>query len=108
MKTFVVMSKLSPQGGSLIEVASKMKDGAAASRAWVNRVKEQVPEVRFLAHYALLGPYDFMDIYEAPDEDSAAKVSIICGSDSAFHVESWTAIPDQRLVQLLGEIHGDE
>jgi len=34
-------------------------------------IKEKCPEVKFIAHYGLLGPYDFMDIYEAPDEETA-------------------------------------
>ncbi len=104
MKTFVVMSKLSPQGPSLVEIASKMQNLEESGRIWVDLVKESCPEVRFLAHYALLGPYDFMDIYEAPDEESAAKVSLICAADHMFTVESWTAIPDKRLGILIGSL----
>ena len=108
MKTFVVMSKLCPQGPSLVEVAAKMQSVDESGRAWVERVKSQCPEVRFLAHYALLGPYDFMDIYEAPDEEAAAKVSLICGSDRMFEVESWTAIPDRKLTRLLAELNPEQ
>jgi len=104
MKTFVVMSRLNPQGPSLVEIANKMQNLEESGRTWVDLVKESCPEVRFLAHYALLGPYDFMDIYEAPDEESAAKVSMICAADHMFHVESWTAIPDKRLGILLGSL----
>ena len=69
MKTFILMTKLAP------EVTSRMKDRASIGRAWLEQVKEKCPHVRFLTHYALLGKYDFMDIYEAPDEETAAKVS---------------------------------
>jgi len=31
--------------------------------------------VRWLANYWLLGPYDYLDIYEAPNEEVATKVS---------------------------------
>jgi len=104
MRTFVVMSRLNPQGPSLVEIANKMQNLQEAGRAWVDVVKDACPEVRFLAHYALLGPYDFMDIYEAPDEESAAKVSMICAADHMFTVESWSAIPDKRLGILLGSL----
>ncbi len=104
MKTFVVMSKLCPQGPSLVEVAAKMQTLDETGRRWIRDVKEHCPEVRFLAHYALLGPYDFMDIYEAPDEESAAKVSLLCGADRMFQVESWTAIPDKKLAQLMSTL----
>ena len=57
-----------------------------------------------MSHYALLGPYDFMDIFEAPDEEVAAKVSIITLSSGALQAESWTAIPYSRFVELVDEL----
>ena len=107
MKTFILMSKLAPHGQSLIEVAAKMK-GAKVARTWIEHAKKQCPEVKFLGHYALLGSYDFMDIYEAPNEETAAKISMICGADGTFQVESWTAIPENRLAKLAQEVQPPE
>lgn len=45
-----------------------------------------------------------MDIYEAPDNKSAAKVSMISLSNGAFHAESWSAIPYKEFVDLTNEI----
>ena len=98
MKTFILMTKLSP------EVAKQVKDRAKLGRAWLEQVKEKCPDVRFVAHYALLGGYDFLDIYEAPDEETAAKVSLISLSNGALSAESWTAIPYKRFLQLTEEI----
>ena len=98
MQTYVLMTKLSP------EASKQMKDRAKLGRAWLQQVKDKCPDVKFLAHYALLGPYDFLDIYEAPDEKTAAKVSMISLSSGAFQAESWTAIPYKEFVQLTGEI----
>ena len=98
MPIFVLMTKLDP------DVAAKMRERDAVGRAWLEHVKEKCPEVKFIAHYGLLGQYDFMDIYEAPDEESAAKVSMISRANGAFHAESWPAIPYSRLVELSKEI----
>lgn len=98
MKTFVLMTKLAP------EMAERMKDRGAIGRAWLDEVKEKCPEVSFIAHYGLLGHYDFMDIYEAPDEEVAAKVSMISRKNGATIAESWTAIPYKRIVELSREI----
>jgi len=98
MKTYILMTKLAP------EVASKMKDRAEIGTAWLDEVHEKCPQVKFLAHYALLGTYDFMDIYEAPDEETAAKVSLISRAHGAAAAESWTAIPYKRLLELTKEI----
>jgi len=98
MKTFILMTKL----GS--EAARQVKDREKMGREWLERVKEKCPEVKFVGHYGLLGPYDFMDIYEAPDEETAAKVSLISLANGAFSAESWIAIPYKKLVQLSEEI----
>lgn len=92
------MTKLSP------EVSQKMKERAKIGRYWLDQVKEKCPEVRFTAHYALLGSYDFMDIYEAPDDDVAAKVSLISLENGAFEAQSMSAIPYKRFLKLIEEI----
>ncbi|MBT8382350.1 MAG: GYD domain-containing protein [Ignavibacteria bacterium] len=98
MKTFVLLTKLSPETSKL------MKERAKLGRAWLEQVKEKCPEVKFISHYALLGHYDFLDIYEAPDEETAAKVSIIGMSNGAFQAESLAAIPYKRFLELTEEI----
>jgi uncharacterized protein with GYD domain len=98
MRTFILMTKLSP------EVSRQVKDRAKIGRDWLEQVKQKCPEVKFIAHYALLGPHDFMDIYEAPDEETAAKVSMISLANGAFLAESWATIPYKRFVELAEEI----
>ena len=97
MQTFILMTKLSP------EVSMQMKDRAKLGRAWLDQVKEKCPEVKFIAHYALLGAYDFVDIYEAPDEETTAKVSMISLSNGALQA-GWIAIPYKRFLELTEEI----
>jgi len=98
MKTFILMTKLAP------EACQDMKNRGQKGRAWLEQVKQKCPEVKFIAHYALLGPYDFMDIYEAPDVETAAKVSMISLANGAFTSESWPTITYKRFVELSGEI----
>ena len=104
MKTFVMVTKLAPEHIDPVDVAHVMKDRACGGTAWQIKIKERCPEVRFLAHYALLGTYDFMDIYEAPSEEIAAKVSIITRANGAFQVESWPAIPSARFGDIIRDL----
>jgi uncharacterized protein with GYD domain len=92
------MTKLAP------EMSKQVGDQEKLGREWLDHVKEKCPEVNFLAHYALLGPYDYLDIYEAPNEEIAAKVSLISLQSGAFLAESWVAIPYKRFVELTAEI----
>ena len=98
MQTYVLLTKLSP------ELSKKVKDRAKLGRAWLEQVKKTCPDVHFLSHYALLGEYDFLDIYEAPNEETAAKVSMISLSNGAFEAKSLIAIPYKRFLELTQEI----
>jgi uncharacterized protein with GYD domain len=95
MSTFVLMTRLT--AGSLHDARGVRKTG----KEWLQKVKERCPEVRFVAHYALLGPYDFMDIYEAPDAETANKVSLISRAEGAVSAESWQALPYERFLKVL-------
>ena len=98
MKTFILLIKLSP------EITKQMRDRAQIGRSWLEQVKEKCPEVKFISHYALLGPYDFLDIYEAPNEETAAKVSMISLNNGAFQSQSLLAIPYKKFLKLTEEI----
>lgn len=98
MQTYILLTKLAP------ELTRQMKDRAEIGRNWLEEVKEKIPEVKFIAHYALLGQYDFMDIYEAPDEEAAAKVSMISQNKGALQAQSLPAIPYRRFLELIREI----
>ena len=104
MKTYVLMSKLCTSGPSMVEVVSNVMTGPKSRKLWLEKVGQLCPEVNFLSHFALFGNWDFMDIYEAPDEETAAKVSMICSSNTDFMVESWTAIPEDRLKAIAAEL----
>ncbi len=95
MPIYILMTRLGPDA---------MKDPRgrrAVGREWIKKVKELSPGVRFLAHYAILGPYDFMDIYEAPNERVAHEVSMLSRSEGAANAESWQALPYEDYLPLV-------
>ncbi|MBN2103249.1 GYD domain-containing protein [bacterium] len=98
MQTYILLTKLSTESGALV------KDRAKAGRSWLDQVKAKCPKVKFVSHYALLGDYDFLDIYEAPDEETAAKVSLISLSNGAYQSKSLMAIPYKKFLKLVEEI----
>jgi len=98
MALFVLMTRLGP------EAVHDAHGRRAMGKAWLQKVRETCPEVKFVAHYALLGPYDFMDIYEAPDIETAHRVSLISRSEGAVSAESWGAVPYERFLEVLEEV----
>jgi uncharacterized protein with GYD domain len=100
MPTFVLMTKLAP--GTMHDADRRR----AMGKEWLQKVKECCPEVKWLHHYAILGPYDFMDIYDAPDVETAHKVSIISRAEGALAAESWQALPYENFLELLRKVMG--
>ncbi len=98
MSTFILMTKLTP------EITSNMKQREKTGQMWKQKVAEACPDVKWINHYALLGPYDFMDIFEAPSEEVAAQVSWITLSSGAIQAESWPAIPYNRFLELVDDV----
>ena len=97
MPHFVLMTRLAP--GSLQDAQARRSTG----KEWLHKVKAACPEVKWVAHYALLGQYDFMDIYEAPDIETAHKVSLLSRSEGALTAESWPALPYERFLEVLAQ-----
>lgn len=101
MKTFIMMTKIAPHDADIIEVTNRLKAHNRNSAQWLDKIKDICPDVNVLAHYALLGPYDFMCIYEAPDEKAAAKISLMSRAQGAYQVESWNAIPSKEISDMI-------
>jgi uncharacterized protein with GYD domain len=98
MSTYVLMTKLNP---------TALKDGRGRRKAgqeWKARVEKLVPGIRWTAHYALLGPYDFMDVYEAPDDAAAMRVSLLSRELGAAAAESWPAMAYDDFLQLAEQV----
>ena len=81
-----------------------VKDRKEHGEKFLKLVKEKVPNARWIAHYAILGPYDFIDIFEADNEHEAAKVSLLSRTVGADFAESWTAIKYTEFLKLVEEL----
>ncbi len=98
MPLFVLMTRLAP------ETLHNPTGRRAMGKEWLSKVKSTCPDVKWIAHYAILGPHDFMDIYEAPDAETAHRVSLISRAEGAVSAESWLALPYDRFLKVLEEV----
>lgn len=95
MATFVLMTKLGPG------VVGDRRTRRERGREWKAAVDAHCPSVRWIAHYALLGQYDFMDVYEAPDAATAFRVSSLSRAHGAITAESWPAVSYESYLGLV-------
>jgi uncharacterized protein with GYD domain len=71
-----------------------------------NRIREVNKEIESLgatvtAQWATLGQYDFVNVVEAPDEKTMARVSMELGSRGTARYESLAAIPIDEFIAAL-------
>jgi uncharacterized protein with GYD domain len=93
MPTFVLLSTLTPEG------VQTLKNNPQRLRE-VNKEIEQLGAT-VKAQWAVLGRFDFVNVVEAPDEKTMARVSLELGSRGTARYESLAAIPVDDLIAAL-------
>lgn len=95
MPTYALLTRVSP------EMVKAPGDLRTLEKTVNQRVREDCPGVKWLANYAILGPYDYLDVFEAPDNETAAKVAVIVRSLGHAHTETWMALPWERFERVI-------
>ena len=98
MPTFALLTKLSSETTNNLDSKEEM------GRAWLGKIRQACPGVRWLHHFAILGPFDFIDIYEAESEEEAAKVAMITLAGGAAEAVNWTLIPYKSYLSMIKDL----
>jgi uncharacterized protein with GYD domain len=71
--------------------------------ARLREVNQDIEELgaKILHQWASLGAYDFVNVVEAPDEKTIARVSMELGSRGTAHYETLSAIPVDDFISAL-------
>lgn len=95
MATYAMLTRLTPEAVKAPADLQKLEKSVS------ERIRKECPQVKWLANYAILGPYDYLDLFEAPDETVAAKIAMIVRSFGHAQTETWTALPWERFEKLI-------
>ncbi len=93
MATYILLSSLTDEGAKTI----KKNPGRIKE---VNAELEKLG-VRVTGQYATLGPYDFVNIVEAPDNTTVARVSAELASRGSIKITTLPAIPIETFIKSL-------
>jgi uncharacterized protein with GYD domain len=93
MPTYVLLSTLTAQG------VQTLKSNPERLRE-VNRDVEELG-AKVLHQWAVLGPFDFVNIVEAPDTATIAKVSVALGARGSTKIQTLEAL---SIDEFLGSI----
>ena len=92
MAVYVMLTSLTDEGRKTVKESPKrLKE--------VNREVEAMG-VKILAQYALLGPYDFLNILEAPDNKAISRVAIELGSRGTLQTMTMAAMTVDELTGM--------
>lgn len=94
MATYIMLTRLSPEAltrpGTVAELNKQVEE----------RIRQECPGIKWIANYAVLGPCDYMDIFDAPDADAATRVALLVRSFGHATTETWVATPWDRFLTL--------
>ena len=93
MPTYIMLSKLTPEG-------------VATVKNNPTRIKEVNSEINQLgatvvAQWSTLGRYDFVNVIEAPDDITMARISLELGSRGTALYETLVAFPVDEFIDAL-------
>ena len=93
LPTYILLSKLTSEGRRTL-------------RGKPNRVQEVNKEIealgaRIVAQYAVLGPYDFVNVVEAPDNKTVARVSVELGARGTVEIMTLPAISIEEFLATM-------
>jgi uncharacterized protein with GYD domain len=85
MQTFILLTRMAPE---VLKSPASMED---LEKRAVDHITQECPEVKWLHSYVLLGPYDYLDIFRAPNTETALKVSAMIRTFGRAQSEIWGA-----------------
>ena len=95
MPLYILLSTLTPEGRKTIKKnAERIREVNKDIEAFGAKVVTQ---------YAVLGPYDFVNVVEAPDNKAIANVSLELGSRGTIEIMTLPAIPVNDFISMTKE-----
>lgn len=98
MSVFIMLTRLSP---SAVRVPKSLED---IERRVMERIRSECPKVEWVHNLAVTGPYDYIDIFHAPDNETAFKVATLVRTFAHAHTEIWAGLEWARFKDMVRKL----
>ena len=95
MLTFIMLTRLSPEAARSPQALEQLE------RKAMERIRKECPNVEWICSYAVLGPYDYLDVFRASDVETASKISTLIRTLGHAQTEIWTATEWDRFKEIV-------
>lgn len=96
MATYIALGRWTDQGARSVTESPRRLDAA----------KKQLEDMggRFMSYYMTMGEFDMVLVYDAPDDATAARFSLLLGSAGAVRTVSMKAFPEQAYREIIASL----
>lgn len=102
MSTFIMVTRLAS------EALRSPRSLEALERQAMERVRSECPGVEWVGNYAILGPWDYLDIFRAPDIETAMKVATLIRTFGHAQTEVWPGTEWRQFKEIVRDLPGTE
>jgi uncharacterized protein with GYD domain len=98
MQTYITLLRFTQQG------LEKIKDGPTRLEAAKQSIRAMGGEIK--AFYLVMGQYDAVVVFEAPDDETVARFALANGARGFVRTETLRAFTEQQYRGIVGQLPG--